>query len=176
MMKIMRVSWTLLVCSFCVVLFGAITVSAQATNSRDELDRQAYELFQQVFSPFCAGRSLNDCPSSKAQELKLEMRAKLEQGVPPQQILEDVFQRFGDQYRAVPQYSGFGKLVWWAPISFLMLGAIVALIIARGRHSSQVKVGVDQIPGGAAGSSEGQKACISADLRKHIESELADLD
>jgi cytochrome c-type biogenesis protein CcmH/NrfF len=105
---------------------------AYADDSRAALDAKAYQLYQQVLSPFCPGRSLNDCPSSKAQELKGQMRQKMEQGVPDQVILDEVFASFGDQYRAVPHYAGFGKLVWWAPIAFILLGAcLIALLASR---------------------------------------------
>lgn len=111
--------------------------TAYADERSEMLDKQAYELYQQVFSPFCPGRSLNDCPSSKAHELKDEMRGKLEQGVPPQAILDEVFARFGDQYRAVPTYQGFGKLVWWAPIGFLAIGLLVAILVVLGRRRGE---------------------------------------
>jgi cytochrome c-type biogenesis protein CcmH len=129
------------------------------------------ELYQQVFSPFCPGRSLNDCPSSKAQDLKLEMRKQLEGGMTPEQVLEGVFSKFGDQYRAVPRYDGFGKLVWWAPLGFIILGALLALSIARGRRSRAAQ----EVMAGARGS-QSSKTAISDDVLTEIERELKDLD
>jgi cytochrome c-type biogenesis protein CcmH/NrfF len=151
-----------------------------AQLSRDDLDRKAYEVYQQVFSPFCPGRSLNDCPSSKAHDLKLEIRQQLEQGVEPEVVLERVFQRFGDQYRAVPQYAGFGKLVWWAPLSFVMVGAIIALFLARGRRG-HIRAAADARSQGEhivlGHGSNGQPAApVSDDLRRQIDAELAQLD
>ena len=152
-------------------------VSAQGLTdapNREALDRQAAGLYQQVFSPFCPGRSLNDCPSSKAQELKIEMRQKLEEGVSPDAVLEQVFERFGEQYRAVPRYDGFGRLVWWAPIGFVALGGLLALIIARGRKAglssklaSNQQVKDDKSPSSKA---------LSAEVKSEIERELAALD
>jgi cytochrome c-type biogenesis protein CcmH/NrfF len=159
------------------------TGQLRAEQSVDELDRKVYEIYQQVFSPFCPGRSLNDCPSSKAHELKLEIRRQLEQGVAPEAVLEEVFQRFGDQYRAVPQYAGFGKLVWWVPLAFLALGAVVALIIARGKrsdpglgHSTDDDHGQERRGGASSGQSSPPADPVSEDLRKQIEAELARLD
>jgi cytochrome c-type biogenesis protein CcmH/NrfF len=151
-----------------------------AQIERDDLDRKAYEVYQQVFSPFCPGRSLNDCPSSKAHDLKLEIRQQLEQGADPAVVLERVFQRFGDQYRAVPQYSGFGKLVWWAPLSFLIIGAIVALFIARGRRGHTGSAVGHTQQGDLVMSSRDRNAQsaapVSEDLRRQIEAELAQLE
>lgn len=165
---------------FVTVAVAMTTAPSHAQRSGEELNRKAYEIYQQVFSPFCPGRSLNDCPSSKAHDLKVEIRQQLEQGEAPDVVLERVFQRFGDQYRAVPQYTGFGKLVWWAPLSFLMVGAIVALCIARGRSGKTGSVANDlqrRVQEREHSSSDGQQAApMSDDLRRQIEAELAQLD
>ena len=154
-----------------VAVVSVASVSGHAQTSSEDLDRKAYDLYQQVFSPFCAGRSLNDCPSSKAHELKAEMRKKLEQGIPPEVVLEDVFAQFGDQYRAVPAYQGFGRLVWWVPVGFVLVGAVVALVIARGRRI--VQQSGPQKGGEMAHSPSGSE---QDELRKQIERELAALD
>jgi len=117
--------------TLCVAL--AVGTAYAATPEGEALDRQATALYQQVFSPFCPGRSLNDCPSSKAAELKDQMRAELEAGKAPEVILNEVFQKFGDQYRAVPQFSGVGMLVWLVPISFVVIGLLIAVAASSRR-------------------------------------------
>jgi cytochrome c-type biogenesis protein CcmH len=147
-----------------LILIGAMFLSregvleAQETSSK--LDAQAYEMYQQVLSPFCPGRSLNDCPSSKAHDLKDEMRQRLEQGVPPQEIIEEVFARFGDQYRAVPHYTGFGKLVWWVPLSFVAIGALLIVLLARGKQRKDAETKAPRV------------SPLSDEQRRAIESEL----
>lgn len=123
---------------FLVILlsvFGASQCLGQEM-SRAELDKRASNVYQQVFSPFCPGRSLNDCPSSKAHDLKMELREQLSNGESEDQVLESVFAKYGDKYRAIPRYVGFGKLVWWIPLLFLLFGAITVLRRAtKGRAS-----------------------------------------
>jgi cytochrome c-type biogenesis protein CcmH len=166
-----------------ILLLLLVALSLSAIFSRPELaiaqageggapsalDKRAAELYQQVFSPFCPGRSLNDCPSSKAQDLKTEMRQQLEQGLAPEQVLEQVINKYGEQYRAVPRYAGFGRLVWWAPIGFLLIGALMAFLVARGRRAKSIsKVGSKQV------DSFG-RAIVSADVLDEIERELKKL-
>jgi cytochrome c-type biogenesis protein CcmH/NrfF len=92
------------------------------------------------------------------------MRTRLESGVPPEAILEEVIQTFGEKYRAVPQYSGVGKLVWWVPLGFLAIGFILVMLTA----SKQKR---------AAAPSEGAKPeALSAEEKDAIEKELASLD
>jgi cytochrome c-type biogenesis protein CcmH len=126
------------VTAFCLSLACAISmvVSAAFADERSEaLDKEATTLYQQVFSPFCPGRSLNDCPSSKAGELKDEMRAQLEAGKSGEEVLQEVFQRYGDQYRAVPKFSGVGVLVWLVPVGFVTLGLAIAVALSIRRKT-----------------------------------------
>jgi cytochrome c-type biogenesis protein CcmH/NrfF len=137
---------------------------AAAQKSEDELNREATALFQQVMSPFCEGRSLNDCPSSKAHELKEQMKDKLAKGVPPDDILKDVFATYGEQYRAVPKNQGFGRLAWIAPGLFLLVGIGLWLLISMSRKQSVMD----------ASSSSARP--VSAGVQRQIDEELARLD
>ncbi len=151
-----------------VLAFVGAVVSIQslfADERSEALDREATNVYQQVFSPFCPGRSLNDCPSSKAAELKTEIRQKLEAGATSEQVLNEVFSRFGDQYRAVPRFQGVGALVWIAPIAFLALGLLVALFLSTSRKRR----------GSEERSTEPTTALTEED-RRRIEAELAKLD
>lgn len=138
--------------------------TAYADPGSEALDNKSYEMYQQVFSPFCPGRSLNDCPSSKAQELKAEMRQKLEQGTAPEIILEGVFAQFGDKYRAVPVFEGFGRMVWIAPFGFVVIGLIGAIIVVLRRKKGDLR------------SNSRTQIKISAALQDRINQELTKLD
>lgn len=147
-----------------LIVFAVEPLSARADKRTQALDKQSYEMYQQVFSPFCPGRSLNDCPSSKAHELKVEMRVKLEQGVPEQQILSEVFEKFGDKYRAVPLFEGIGRWVWLAPMGFLLLGILIITgVVFRRKKSVFVPV-------------KTADSAIPAQLQRQIEEEISKLD
>ena len=79
-------------CLKIVLIISLLLVSGVvcADERSEALDREATNLYQQVFSPFCPGRSLNDCPSSKAAEVKDEMRAQLEAGKSSEAVLQEV--------------------------------------------------------------------------------------
>lgn len=155
------------VTTFLVAIVAAISVGVPqllADERSEALDREATNLYQQVFSPFCPGRSLNDCPSSKAGELKDEMRAELEAGKSPEVILNEVFQKYGDQYRAVPQFSGVGVLVWLVPIGFVAIGLAVAVGVSISRKKT------------ASAGVSSSKPALSADQERRIQEELSKLD
>jgi cytochrome c-type biogenesis protein CcmH/NrfF len=151
------------IAALCSALVGGSVVLAD--ERAESLDREATNVYQQVFSPFCPGRSLNDCPSGKATDLKNEIRQKLENGESSEQVLNEIFARFGDQYRAVPRFQGVGVLVWLAPIGFLLVGLLIALFLStsRKKRSSEER------------SSAGLVSLTEED-RRRIEEELAKLD
>ena len=140
-----------------------VAVVCADTNSA-EIDRQATQIYQDVMSPFCPGRALNDCPSSKAHELKAKIRSQLEAGVPAERVLDDILAEYGEQYRAVPLYRGFGRVAWAAPVVFIMLGLGLALYVVARRSRAVV-------------SDDGKKqAPLSDEMRRKIENELAKLE
>lgn len=159
----MRSSVKTVVRALCI--FGVIGVTPLLADPRsDALDREAASMYQQVFSPFCPGRSLNDCPSQKAAELKTEMRAKLEAGESSEAILQEVFTRFGDQYRAVPAFTGVGMLVWLVPVSFVVVGLMVALAVSKSRKKIGLVAPVILQPS------------VSSEDERRIQEELSKLD
>ena len=133
---------TLLFSLFCgvVVNLALCSVHADEQVSEEVWQKKAAEMYQQVLSPFCPGRSLNDCPSSKAQELKTEMLVKLQSGVQEQEVLEGVFAKFGDQYRAIPKGEGFGRLVWLVPGVFVCAGLALAYFVSTRRNTVSIPV------------------------------------
>lgn len=152
----------LFVAMWCALLVG---VQGVAADERSEaLDREATNLYQQVFSPFCPGRSLNDCPSSKAAELKDEMRAELEAGKASEVILQEVFTKYGDQYRAVPPFAGVGMLVWLVPIAFVGIGLMIAVRVSNSRKKN------------APVSSRTTTSHLSEEDERKIQEELSKLD
>lgn len=162
--RLIASAWLLVsIVSFTAVSFADEAPSA-AVEKEAALEKKAHELYQQVLSPFCPGRSLNDCPSSKAQELKDELRDRLQAGESQETILQDVFARFGDQYRAVPIFAGVGVFVWLVPIGFVLFGLVLAVLVSLGRKKGQVSQRAESV---------GQ---ISESVAKKLADELNQLD
>lgn len=153
-----------IVLTLCCVLATCGASLAHADERSERLDKEATTLYQQVFSPFCPGRSLNDCPSSKAGELKDEMRAQLESGTPSEAVLQSVIDKYGEQYRAVPRFAGVGIFVWIVPLGFVLIGLISAILVSLGRKKASPVIGSIQ------------KESISSDDERRIAEELAKLD
>ncbi|MCB0336087.1 MAG: cytochrome c-type biogenesis protein CcmH [Bdellovibrionales bacterium] len=115
----------------CFVFLILFTLGGSAAYA-DSTKRVAERIYQEVLSPFCPGRALQDCPSTSAGELKHKILEDLESGKSEEQVLTELYQEYGDSIRAVPQFAGFGMLAWIAPIVFIVVvGFIIKLILLR---------------------------------------------
>lgn len=100
-------------------------------------EKEAVKIFQDVLSPFCPGRALQDCPSAAAGELKNDIRGKLAKGQPREQVMQSLFKEYGDQISAVPQTRGVGLLAWLAPFVFFWVGfGVLVVWLRKGRKKS----------------------------------------
>jgi cytochrome c-type biogenesis protein CcmH len=117
------------------VALAAIILAAPgpglAEEGSSEQARRAHRIASGVMSPYCPGRTLADCPSPRAGELRAEIRELVDQGLDNEAILTRLEARFGDAIVGVPR----GILGWTVPGLVLIVGAAV-LIAALRRLSS----------------------------------------
>ncbi len=59
----------------------------------------AYELSGELMSPFCPGRTLAECPSPQADELRLWIITQEAAGATRAEVERTLYQRFGDSIR-----------------------------------------------------------------------------
>jgi cytochrome c-type biogenesis protein CcmH len=90
------------------------------------------ELEHQLMSPYCPGRSLTECPSPQATELRLWIQAQEKAGVPRADVEARLFQQFGEQLRQAPLVQGWGLWAYLVPgVALLAGGAVVAGFLRR---------------------------------------------
>ncbi len=116
------------------VLFGLVFVSSSVQAAQDP-EQVVDEVFGQINSPFCKGRLLRDCPSSGASELKEEVKELALQGKSSREVVDLLYQRYGDEIRAVPTDDWVGVVAWLGPLVFLLVGGGVLGIWIRSRST-----------------------------------------
>jgi len=78
------------ICLLLLLLIISVPTFADDGNFTSQL-RNEFELIEnQVLSPYCPGRLLRDCPSSKASELKQSIRTDLSNGKSRNEIIENL--------------------------------------------------------------------------------------
>ena len=91
------------------------------------VEAQTHEIANSILSPFCPGRTLNDCPSSQATELRNKISAMLNEGKTSDEVMNNLFTLYGEEIRAAPKKEGFGLLAWIMPFVFLVVGLLVLI-------------------------------------------------
>lgn len=110
-----------------VLVFILVGSTARSREVERDLDRETYRVAHDLMSPFCPGRTLADCPSPYAREIRLQIREALGSGVSAPEVAAGVAAALGDEVRGRP------KSVWgWATPPLATLGGIaVALFLIR---------------------------------------------
>ncbi|MED5260916.1 MAG: cytochrome c-type biogenesis protein CcmH [Myxococcota bacterium] len=95
-------------------------------------DSWAYEVWHDTMSPYCPGRTLAECPSPQADQLRLWILDQASAGVTRDEVQQVMFQEFGDQILTAPRAEGWGLAAYAIPLAgFVLGGGIVALVVRR---------------------------------------------
>jgi cytochrome c-type biogenesis protein CcmH len=89
------------------------------------------QLEHELMSPYCPGRSLTECPSPQATELRLWIQAQERAGVPREQVEARLFAQFGDQLRHGPRAEGWGLWAYLVPAAALAAGGALVFAFLR---------------------------------------------
>ncbi len=88
-------------------------------------DDDVNDVARQLFCPTCATTPVDVCPTQVCADWREEIRNQLAAGRTEQQILEYFSDRYGEGVLANPPASGFGLLVWIAPVVIFLAGVFV---------------------------------------------------
>lgn len=107
-------------------------------------DQEIHDLFRKVWSPYCKGVSLQECSSGQAQDLRDELRHRVEKGETQDQILADLEAKYGERLRMMPDRGGRENLAWQIPWLFAAL-VIFSIAIFAWRRKRPI-IAPTQIP------------------------------
>lgn len=121
---------------FVVFIFGV------ATYANDEEAKGSgawgFQLSRELMSPYCPGRTLADCPSSQADELRLWIYQQEQQGRTRNEVEQDLLDRFGEKMLGAPRARGIGVAAYWIPALLFLLGGWVAFRFLRRQKIKKV--------------------------------------
>ena len=96
-----------------------------------ELDRMVREVSSELRCVVCQGVSIEDSPSTLAQEMRSVVREQLAAGRSPDQVKAYFVERYGEWVLLRPQASGLNLLVYLLPIAVIAGGAAFIFMKAR---------------------------------------------
>ena len=95
-------------------------------------DSWAYEVWHDTMSPYCPGRTLAECPSPQADQLRLWILEQASAGATRDDVQQVMFQEFGDQILTAPRAEGWGLAAYAIPVAgFVLGGGVVVLVVRR---------------------------------------------
>ncbi|PIR22433.1 MAG: hypothetical protein COV44_08025 [Deltaproteobacteria bacterium CG11_big_fil_rev_8_21_14_0_20_45_16] len=96
--------------------------------------------FSDVWSPYCKGNSLLDCPSGKAEELRKDLRERYHAGDSIDELRIILNNRYGDQIKMEPASDFRGKLSYLLPwAAFLVaIGGVILFWRRKSRFQSNL--------------------------------------
>jgi cytochrome c-type biogenesis protein CcmH/NrfF len=116
-----------------LVLVGVAVPAAPA--SADEAWSQ--DLWYDLMSPYCPGRTLADCPSPQAQELRAWIAEQEKQGRSREDVESQLYRLYGDVILSAPRAEGWGLAAYGVPVAaFLLGGALLAVFLRRQSRSA----------------------------------------
>ncbi|MDZ7404724.1 MAG: cytochrome c-type biogenesis protein CcmH [candidate division KSB1 bacterium] len=108
--------------------------SANDTLKAVSLD-EVNKIASQLMAPCCWSGTVDSHQSPAAEEIKVQIRAALQQGYAERQILDNFVAAYGERILAKPKAVGFNLMAWILPAIAIVLGGIGAWKFLR--HSSQ---------------------------------------
>jgi cytochrome c-type biogenesis protein CcmH/NrfF len=112
-----------------VLLLG---LALPATADPAEPEGWAYELWHELMSPFCPGRSLADCPSPQAESLRAWILVQEATGRSQADVETELLERYGDVILSAPRAEGIGLAAYAIPaLAFVVGGVWVGVFLRR---------------------------------------------
>lgn len=88
---------------FTAALVWAPSLSAQQSQATDvasgNVSRVTTEISNEVYSPFCPGKTLAMCPSPAAAEVRRDIQKMAEEGVAKEEIKTRIIEEYGDEFK-----------------------------------------------------------------------------
>jgi cytochrome c-type biogenesis protein CcmH len=120
-----------------LALLALALAGPAAADAGAPAEAWAYELSHNLMSPYCPGRTLSECPSPQADELRLWILEQARAGATREEVEQELFRSFGDQLRQAPRAEGIGLLAYAVPGVFLLAGAgLLVAFLRRGVGST----------------------------------------
>jgi len=119
--------WGIAIAAIVVMVIGLLPREASA-----DPEQRAVGLEQRLACPLCQGQSLAESDSQVAEDLKVILRDKIDEGMTDNQIFDFFAARYGEHIVLEPPLLGWGIALWAAPLLALGVGGWVVWTRQRG--------------------------------------------
>lgn len=100
-------------------------------NATADPDARAYNLAVSLKCPICAGESLAGSQTDLAKDLRVRIDEEIAAGRTDQEIVDSFVEAYGEQILLDPPSTGWGVVLWAAPLAVLVVGLITIVGLRR---------------------------------------------
>lgn len=156
---------------------GAQTSDAPSRGAADvppDVAAKAASIARQTMSPFCPGRTLDDCPSEYATEWRRDIRAMVAKGMTAAEIQDELEKRVGGNLSGIPNRESSYAL----PIIFATGAALILyLVFVRLRQKDDEQTPQKAKAAGKKDKAKAKESAIASTVDdERLKRELADED
>ena len=116
------------------LIFSATTLASPVDTYKftDPVNKQRYQdLIEELRCPKCQNQNLADSNSPISQDLRQQVYEQIQQGRADQEIVDYMVYRYGEFILYRPQLSKKTYFLWFGPIVFIIVGAVVMIAFVR---------------------------------------------
>jgi cytochrome c-type biogenesis protein CcmH len=100
-------------------------------NTAADPEARAYNLAVSLKCPICAGESLAGSQTDLAKDLRIRIDEEIAAGRTDQEIVDSFVEAYGEQILLDPPSTGWGVVLWVAPLGVLVVGLIAIVGLRR---------------------------------------------
>ena len=169
-----RVTYGVAAWTAALLLAGAALVPSTALAEDEQT--WGYALAHELMSPFCPGRTLAACTSGQADELRQWILLQEAAGASREEVIETLYQRYGELIRSTPEAQGWGLAAYAVPIVALLAGAGVVAFGLRRMVGGRDAAGGEASLATPVAASVAVDAASDAELEQLLEREMRDAE
>ena len=143
--------------------FGLALAALSAAPAARSSEGWAYQMANELMSPFCPGRSVADCPSPQAQTLRMWLIVQEASGRSRADVEAELVSRYGETILGAPRARGFGLTAYTIPVAAAVAGALLLSWFLRRQTRNR------QAPGAALPA-----ASLDPELERLLDEKLAE--
>jgi len=121
-----------------IILLGSLLLPSAVYSQVDtfEFDTEEQQdrfrtLSDELRCPMCQNSSLSGSTGGVAEDLRREIHRMIMEGMSDSEIIQFMFERYGDFILFRPRLTAGTVLLWFGPLLFLLLGGLIAIGIWR---------------------------------------------
>ena len=116
---------------------GVLAIDADEMFADPAQEERAREIGKQLRCLKCRNQSIFDSNASIAKDLRIVVRDRMRAGDSDAEVLDYIYERYGDYVLLRPRVSGETAVLWAAPLALLALSGLAMAIYLRGRSRAK---------------------------------------